>query len=151
MRNWAFVAPLLNFTLTQPVFAQQGPNVYPNRPIRYIVPFPAGGSADGVARIMSRQMTQVMGQQWLVDNRPGADGVLAVGIVIKAAPDGNTVFFGSIVSTAQLKMPAKRDVAQIPYKGDAPLTADLIGGNGPAYQGTASSVDTRYPRNQHTA
>lgn len=50
---------------------------YPSRPIRFIVPFPPGGSADGIARIIAQQMTQVMGQQWLVDNRPGADGVLA--------------------------------------------------------------------------
>jgi len=175
-------------------YAQQD---FPSRPIRYVVPFPPGGSADSVARIMSRALTQSMGQQWLVDNRPGADGVLAANIVMKAAPDGYTVFFGSnspmsaapalrkvppydpvkdftalgfighitfilfthpsvpaktlselidharanpgklnygtgntgsIVSTAQLRMLAKLDVTQVPYKGDAPTTADLVGG-----------------------
>jgi tripartite-type tricarboxylate transporter receptor subunit TctC len=170
---------------------------YPSRPIRFIVPFPPGGSADSVARIMSQQLTQAMGQQWLVDNRPGADGALAATVVTKAAPDGYTLFFGSnspmsaapalrkvppydpvkdftsigfighitfivfvsptvpvktlgelidyahanpgklnygtgntgsIVSTAQLKMLAKLDVTQVPYKGDALVTGDLIGG-----------------------
>ncbi len=197
MRIVCVVAALLAVNLAQQTYAQQGSNTYPNRPIRYIVPFPPGGSADGVARIMSQQLSQVMGQQWLVDNRPGADGVLAAGLVIKAAPDGHTVFFGSntpmsaapalrkvppydpvkdftaigfighitfilfvapavpaktlselidyaranpgklnygtgntgsIVSTAQLKMLAKLDIAQIPYKGDALVTSDLIGG-----------------------
>ncbi len=192
MRIVYLAAVLLALTVAQTAHAQ-----YPNRPIRYVVPFPPGGSADGIARIMSQQMTQAMGQQWLVDNRPGADGALAGGIVMKAAPDGHTVFFGSnspmsaapalrkvppydpvkdftaiglighftfilfvsptlpakslaelidyarahpgklnygtgntssIVATAQLRSLAKVDMTQIPYKGDAPTTADLIGG-----------------------
>ena len=195
MRKLLFLTALLAINLAQQGYAQQGQ--YPNRPIRYVVPFPPGGSADGVARIMAQQLSQAMGQQWLVDNRPGADGVLAAGLVIKAAPDGHTVFFGSntpmsaapalrkvppydpvkdftaigfighitfilfsapavpaktlselidyaranpgklnygtgntgsIVSTAQLKLLAKLDIAQIPYKGDALVTSDLIGG-----------------------
>jgi len=183
---------LLSFVMPHAAHAQ-----YPNRPIRFIVPFPPGGTADAVARVLSQHLTQAMGQQWLVDNRPGADGALAGGIVVKAAPDGYTLFFGTnspmsavpalrknppydpvkdftaigliglptfilfvapavpaktltelveharanpgklnygtgntgaIVATAQFKMLAKLDIAEIPYKGDAAVTADLMGG-----------------------
>ncbi len=117
MRRMAFVAGLLTCVMAQPVQGQQGP--YPNRPIRYVVPFPAGGSADGIARIMAQQLSQVMGQQWLVDNRPGADGVLAGGIVIKAAADGHTVFFGS--NTPMSAGPALRKVP--PYDPVKDFTA----------------------------
>ena len=192
MRKIFFVAALLVFAAAQNVHAQ-----YPNRPIRFIVPFPPGGTADGISRVIAQHMTLAMGQQWLVDNRPGADGALAGGIVIKAAPDGYTLFFGTnspmsaapalrkippydpvkdftaigmvgfptfilfispalpvktlaelidyaranpgklnygtgntgaIVATAQFKMLAKLDITQIPYKGDAATTADLMGG-----------------------
>ena len=92
---------------------------YPSRPIRFIVPFPAGGSADAVARIMSVHLTQSMGQQWLVDNRPGADGVVGANIVIKAAPDGYTVFFGS--NTPMSAAPALRKVP--PYDPVKDFTA----------------------------
>ena len=112
----AFIAALLLCAL-QPVYGQQ--NAYPSRPIRYIVPFPAGGSADGIARIMAQQLSQVMAQQWLVDNRPGADGVLAGGIVIKAAADGHTVFFGS--NTPMSAGPALRKVP--PYDPVKDFTA----------------------------
>jgi tripartite-type tricarboxylate transporter receptor subunit TctC len=117
MRTIRVMAAVLAFGLMHASHAQQGP--YPNRPIRYIVPFPAGGSADGIARIMAQQLTQVMGQQWLVDNRPGADGVLAAGIVIKAAPDGHTVFFGS--NTPMSAGPALRKVP--PYDPVKDFTA----------------------------
>ncbi len=122
MRRMAFVAGLLTCVMAQHVQAQQGP--YPNRPIRYVVPFPAGGSADGIARIKAQQLSQVMGQQWLVDNRPGADGVLAGNIVIKAAADGHTVFFGS--NTPMSAGPALRKVP--PYDPVKDFTAiGLIG------------------------
>jgi len=114
-----FVAALLACAVAHNAHSQ-----YPNRPIRYIVPFPPGGSADGIARIMSQQLTQAMGQQWLVDNRPGADGALAGGIVIKAAPDGYTVFFGS--NTPMSAAPALRKVP--PYDPVKDFTAiGLIG------------------------
>lgn len=117
MRRMAWVAVVLACVMAQSAQGQQGP--YPNRPIRYVVPFPAGGSADGIARIMAQQLSQVMGQQWLVDNRPGADGVLAGGIVLKAAADGHTVFFGS--NTPMSAGPALRKVP--PYDPVKDFTA----------------------------
>ena len=63
---------------------------YPLRPIRLLVPFPPGGSVDTVSRIVTPKLAESMGQQWVVDNRGGAAGNIAVEIVAKAAPDGYT-------------------------------------------------------------
>lgn len=170
---------------------------YPSRPVRFIVPFPAGGTADVVGRIIAIRLTQALGQPVIIDNRPGADGVIAAEITMKAQPDGYTIFMGTnspmsavpsfrkkppydptthftpitslgrpvfflyvhpsvparsvdelvqyaranpgkvaygtgnttaIVATAQLKLLAGLDITHVPYKGDAPTTADLIGG-----------------------
>ncbi len=68
MKILCFVISFMAFVSTHDAFAQ-----YPNRPIRFAVPAPPGGTADGVARVVSQHMTQAMGQQWLVDNRPGAE------------------------------------------------------------------------------
>ena len=63
---------------------------YPLRPIRLLVPFPPGGSVDTVSRIVTPKLAESMGQQWVVDNRGGAAGNIAVEIVAKASPDGYT-------------------------------------------------------------
>lgn len=68
---------------------------YPSKPIRFIVPFPPGGLADVVARILSNQLTPILGQPIIVDNRGGADGAIAAEITMKAQPDGYTVFMGT--------------------------------------------------------
>ena len=64
---------------------------YPTRPVRMVVPFAPGGGADTTARIIAPKMTELMGQQWVVDNRSGAGGNLASEIVVRATPDGYTV------------------------------------------------------------
>ena len=68
---------------------------WPQRPVRIVVGFPPGGGIDVVARLLAVQMTQSLGQQVIVDNRPGANGILAVDLVSKANPDGHTVFIGT--------------------------------------------------------
>jgi len=64
---------------------------YPARPIRFMVPFPAGGGADIVARAIGQKMGESLGQQIVIDNRPGAAGVIGTDIAAKAAPDGYTM------------------------------------------------------------
>jgi len=175
-----------------PVHAQ-----YPSRAVRFIVPFPPGGTADAVARIVAGPLSQALGQQVVVDNRGGGDGAIAAEIAMKAQPDGHTIFMGTnsplsavpslrkkppydpiarfspiaslgrpvfflyvhpsipaksvteliqfaransskfnygtgnttaIVATAQFTMLTGLDIAHVPYKGDAPTTADLMAG-----------------------
>jgi tripartite-type tricarboxylate transporter receptor subunit TctC len=185
---------LLAIAVATPAAAQ---SKYPSRPIRMIVPFPAGGTADIAARIIAQPLAQAVGENVIVDNRAGADGIIAADLTLKATPDGYTVFFGTngamsavptlrkkppydpvrdftpitmigrftfflfvhpsvparsmtelldhvranpgklnygsgnttaIVASAQMKSLQKLDVLHIPYKGDAPTTADLLGG-----------------------
>ena len=170
---------------------------YPSKPIRLIVPFPAGGAAELGARIFSQPLGQALGQPVIVEAKPGGDGVIAADAVKKSAADGYTLFYAtntafswvpatrknppydpvadftpvslvgifgfflfthpsvpantvaellayaranpgklnygtgnstSILMTAQLKLVEKLDIVEIPYKGDAPLTIDLLGG-----------------------
>ena len=67
---------------------------YPNRPIRIVVPFPAGGGADSTARILGQKLAERWGQQVLVDNRSGAAGNIGTELVARAAPDGYTLGIG---------------------------------------------------------
>ncbi len=73
---------------------------YPNKSIRMIVPFAPGGASDFVARIISPKLGELLGQQIVVDNRPGASGNIGVEAAGKAAPDGYTLFLGNIGTIA---------------------------------------------------
>src|SRR5262249_23057885 len=68
---------------------------YPDRPVRLIVPFAPGGVTDLAARIVSQGLSAKWGQQVVVDNRPGAGGLLGVDAVIKADPDGYTILMAT--------------------------------------------------------
>jgi tripartite-type tricarboxylate transporter receptor subunit TctC len=71
--------------------SQSRAQTYPSKPIRFIVPFPAGGSTDAVARAMQPALEKILGQPVVVENRSGAGGVLGVDAVAKSAPDGYTI------------------------------------------------------------
>ncbi|MBI3918303.1 MAG: tripartite tricarboxylate transporter substrate binding protein [Betaproteobacteria bacterium] len=64
---------------------------YPARPVRYIVPSPAGGGPDTTARILAAELSRQIGQQFVVDNRPGASGTIGMALLARAAPDGYTI------------------------------------------------------------
>jgi tripartite-type tricarboxylate transporter receptor subunit TctC len=68
---------------------------YPARPIRLIVPYPAGGPTDFTGRIVGQKLSQLVGQQVVVDNRPGAGTVIGTELVTRAAPDGYTLLFAT--------------------------------------------------------
>jgi tripartite-type tricarboxylate transporter receptor subunit TctC len=87
-RYRALIAALLLMT---GAIAHSAERAYPNRPIRLVLGFPPGGSTDALARIISPKLTDLMGQNWIVDNRAGAGGNLAAEIVSRGNPDGYTV------------------------------------------------------------
>ena len=103
----------------------QGP--YPNRPIRIVVPFAAGGSTDLVARLVAQGMTTALGQQVVVENRSGAGGIIGSDAVAKAEPDGYTIL-AATVSThainpalyAKLPFDVKQDFAPITHLVNVP-------------------------------
>ncbi len=74
-------------------FAQA--QVYPAKPVRVIIPWPSGGLTDVVGRIVFQKMSESMGQQFVIDNRPGATGTIGADVVAKAPPDGYTLMVGS--------------------------------------------------------
>lgn len=85
----AIAASLALLTLSPAVLAQS----YPQKPIRWIVPWPAGGGADIVARLMSTKLGEVLGQPVIVDNRAGAAGNIGTQVAAQSAPDGYTIVF----------------------------------------------------------
>ena len=80
----------------------QSPAAYPNKPIRAVVAFGTGGATDVIARIIAASMSQSLGQPVIIENRPGADGIVAGEVVTKAAPDGYTLFFGTSTQVSAL-------------------------------------------------
>src|SRR4051812_49527934 len=64
---------------------------YPDRPIRLLLPFPAGGAVDIVARVMTAKMSEDLGKPFIIENKSGAGGIIATDAVAKAAPDGYTL------------------------------------------------------------
>lgn len=189
-------------------------DTYPSKPIRFVVPWPAGGIADVRARIMGEHLGRGLGQPVVVENRPGASGSVGAAMVAKSKPDGYTVMYGSVqeqvlaplllaevayapdrdfthitqftrtpivlvvsprlsvrsvvelvdlaksqpgrlsygspgvahsnhLAAEQFRLSAGIHAAHVPYKGEAPMLADLVGGQidyGFAYIGTSAPL-----------
>ncbi len=95
--------------------------VYPAKPIRLIVPYPAGGGTDFFARTVAVQLSQQMGQQVLVENRPGAATIIGAEAVAKSAPDGYTVLLGD-TATFAVNPSLYRKLPYDPQKDFAPVS-----------------------------
>lgn len=92
---------------------------YPDRPIRWVVPAAAGGGADASARILAIELTRVLNQQVVIDNRPGASGIIGIDVVAKAQPDGYTIGAGNITNIAM----NRAIMTKLPYDPDRDLRA----------------------------
>ncbi|MBL8382644.1 MAG: tripartite tricarboxylate transporter substrate binding protein [Burkholderiales bacterium] len=93
---------------------------YPNRPIRIVVPYPAGGATDQMARIIQPALAELLGQPIIIDNRAGAAGAIGTDAVAKAAPDGYTLAFGNAGPNAM--GPAIKKTPYDPVKDLAPIS-----------------------------
>jgi len=116
---------LLSLPLLAPVAAAQS---YPNKAVRMVVPFAAGaGSNDIMARLIAQKLSDSFGQQVVVDNRPGASGIIGTDIVAKALPDGYTVLMMSLTFTVNPSLFSKlpydtvKDLVPVTMVASAPL------------------------------
>ncbi len=98
--------------------ARAQPGKWPDKPVRVVVPFAAGGSTDIIARVLSARLTQELGQQFIVDNRGGAGGSIGADIVMRANPDGYTVI---IVATSYATNAALYRLTYDPVRDIAPV------------------------------
>ncbi|MDB5925827.1 MAG: hypothetical protein JWN13_4763, partial [Betaproteobacteria bacterium] len=92
-----FVALLCTGPLAQAA-ASGAPQAYPIKPVRLIVPFPAGAASDLVGRMLGEKLAEQLGEQVVTDNRSGAGGNLGIGVAAKSAPDGYTI----VIATASI-------------------------------------------------
>ena len=98
---------------------------YPSRPVRLVIGLPPGGSTDVMGRIVAARLTMRLGQQVVVDNRPGASGTIGIRLVVNSQPDGHTLImaagsWGTISSLYKLPFDLQKDLAPIAFIGTSP-------------------------------
>ena len=116
---------------------------WPERPIRMVVPYSAGGGADNTARIVAQRMGEILGQPVVIENKPGAGGVIGADSVAKALPDGYTVLYDASafgVNGALRKLPYDPMKDFIPVSLVATAPQILVVGNNKPYKSVAELV-----------
>src|SRR5690242_9646247 len=100
---------------------------YPNRPVRIIVSYPAGNASDIIGRVIAQALSERLGQQFIVENRPGVSGTLGTGVVARAAPDGYTLLMEVVTANVMnstlyphLNYDFARDIAPVARLGEGP-------------------------------
>lgn len=135
MKNWIALWIAVGCALVAPVVHAQS---WPQRPVKVIVPFTAGGNTDTQARIISERLSAAFGQQFVVENRPGAGGAIAAEFVARAPADGYTLFFAA---TPQVSIvPLIQKVNYDPLKDFAPIS---ILGTNPLVVGVHVSIPAK--------
>jgi tripartite-type tricarboxylate transporter receptor subunit TctC len=118
------VAVALALLQTIPVSTAGAVEEFPTRPVTVVVPFPAGGGPDVVARILAGELSEKLGQSFVVDNRSGASGDIGAEYVVRSAPDGYTLVFG----TPYPLMLNKMMMANLPFDPNTDLVPiSLVG------------------------
>lgn len=115
-RFWLLAMPLAVASMP----AESGPQSYPTKPIRLIVPYTAGGDTDVVARLIAPRLGESLGQQVLVENRPGAGSLIGTQAMLAAPADGHTLAMGTISSLAVLPV-TRTNVPYDPLRDIAPI------------------------------
>ena len=93
---------------------------YPQRPVRMVIGLPAGGSTDVMGRIVSAKLSERLGKQVVVDNRPGANGIIAITLVVNSLPDGYNLImaagsWGTLSSLYKLPFDLQKDLTPISF------------------------------------
>ncbi len=109
----------------RPVLAQQ---TYPDRPIRFVVPFPPGGPTGALGRLLAEEMSRLLGQPIVVDNRGGAGGAIGAENVARARPDGYTLLFGT-AGTHTINPVVQPQLGYDPVQSFAPVAAAFASAN----------------------
>src|SRR6185503_2700047 len=115
------LAPLICILISGGAGAQTTAHDYPNRPVRWIVPFAPAGPTDLMSRAVAEKLTQRFGQQFVVDNRSGAGGNIGAEVVAKSAPDGYTLMIGH-VGTHAVNVTLYPKIAFDPVRDFTPIT-----------------------------
>jgi tripartite-type tricarboxylate transporter receptor subunit TctC len=119
-RTGSFLTVLLAFALVA-ISQYAGAAEYPTKPVRIVVGFPAAGISDGLARALAKNLGPALGQQVIVDNRPGAGTTIASDLVAKSAPDGHTLFMQDMTTHA-VNASLYRSLPYDPIKDFTPVT-----------------------------
>src|SRR5262249_15373231 len=103
---------------------------YPTRPVRWIVPYPAGGATDLISRVMAQWLTERLGQPVIVDNRPGGGTNIGPQAVVNSAPDGYTLLFTASTHTINVSLQPLpfnflRDITLVAGLTELPLVLDV--------------------------
>ena len=98
---------------------------WPAKTIRVVVPYPPGGSTDLVPRLIQPRLTGVLGQPWVVENRPGGDAMIGTDLVAKSQPDGYTLLFTTPATHTQVTH-MRRNVPYDPLTDFTPITAAVV-------------------------
>lgn len=109
---------------------------YPNKPIRMVVPFAAGGGTDAVGRVLAPRLSELLGQQLVIDNRAGANGAIGTAEVKRAAPDGYTVLLGA----AGTMVVAPNLDAKLPFDTDKDFVPIALAATSPFVVAVGASV-----------
>src|SRR5262245_9400659 len=118
---WAAVGALLLAAGSAAAQTESDARSFPEHAVRIVVPFPAGGPTDILARVIAQRMSDDWGQPVVVENRPGGDTVIAAQQVAKAAPDGHTLL-AAMDTTLVMNPATKKNLPYDPYKDFAYIT-----------------------------
>ena len=121
-------AVLLASMLCLAAGAVEAQDKYPSRPIKVVVPYAPGGAVDITARIVTEQMRQTLGQPFIIENKPGAFGILGLEEMARSKPDGYTLMFGNnnvnvitpILYPGKMKINVDKDVVAVARVADLP-------------------------------
>lgn len=146
---------LLASVFTTAVMAAETPEQFPQRPIKLVVPWAPGGFTDSLARLVSEQLGRVMGQSVIVENRPGANGIMGTESVARSAPDGYTLLIATAETHAinpstypKLRYDAVADFAPVGSIASVPLflvtNMDLAQKTFPELMGAAKKAPGKF-------